>query len=78
MLPDMMKAAAVARKILVVGATPLSEVSIGLWSELLHRELRTVGSYSVMNNVTTPYWPWTRNVNRRIFLQVPASGELKV
>jgi threonine dehydrogenase-like Zn-dependent dehydrogenase len=78
MLPEMLRAAATRGKIVIVGATPLEEVSIGLWSELLHRELRLIGSYDAMGNIASPYWPWTRAVNRRIALQMLASGELEV
>jgi threonine dehydrogenase-like Zn-dependent dehydrogenase len=78
MLPEMLRAATNRGKIVIVGAAPLEEVSIGLWSELLHRELRIMGSYSLMGNASSPYWPWTRQVNRRIALDMLASGELQV
>lgn len=78
MLPEMMRAATNRGKIVIVGAAPHDEVSIGLWSELLHRELRIMGSYSLMGNASSPYWPWTRKVNRRIALDMLASGELQV
>jgi threonine dehydrogenase-like Zn-dependent dehydrogenase len=78
MLPEMLRAAATRGKIVVVGAAPHEEVSIGLWSELLHRELRILGSYSAMGNVASPYWPWTRRKNRQISLELLTSGELKV
>jgi 2-desacetyl-2-hydroxyethyl bacteriochlorophyllide A dehydrogenase len=78
MLPEMMRAAANRGKIVIVGAAPLEEVSIGLWTELLHRELRILGSYSLQGNVSSPYWPWTRRLNRRIALDMLATGELQV
>jgi 2-desacetyl-2-hydroxyethyl bacteriochlorophyllide A dehydrogenase len=78
MLPEMMRAAAQRGKIVIVGAAPLEEVSIGLWAELLHRELRILGSYSLQGNLSSPYWPWTRRLNRRIALEMLASGELQV
>jgi threonine dehydrogenase-like Zn-dependent dehydrogenase len=78
MLPEMLRAAATRGKIVIVGAAPHEEVSIGLWSELLHRELRILGSYSAMGNVASPYWPWTRRKNRQISLELLTSGELKV
>jgi 2-desacetyl-2-hydroxyethyl bacteriochlorophyllide A dehydrogenase len=78
MLPEMMRAAAQRGKIVIVGAAPLEEVSIGLWAELLHRELRILGSYSLQGNLSSPYWPWTRLLNRRIALDMLATGELQV
>jgi 2-desacetyl-2-hydroxyethyl bacteriochlorophyllide A dehydrogenase len=78
MLPEMMRAAANRGKIVIVGAAPLEEVSIGLWAELLHRELRILGSYSLQGNLSSPYWPWTRRLNRRIALDMLATGELQV
>jgi threonine dehydrogenase-like Zn-dependent dehydrogenase len=78
MLPEMLRAATTRGKIVMVGAAPHDEVSIGLWSELLHRELRIMGSYDVMGNVASPYWPWTRRRNRQIALDLLASGELRV
>jgi 2-desacetyl-2-hydroxyethyl bacteriochlorophyllide A dehydrogenase len=78
MLPDMLRSAAVGGKIVLVGATPGREVSLGLWSEFLHRELRLIASYSASRNIPHPYWPWTRVVNRRHCLRLMATGQLTV
>jgi 2-desacetyl-2-hydroxyethyl bacteriochlorophyllide A dehydrogenase len=77
-LVDCMKAAGDRAKVILVGSPP-GTVEIGLQVELLRRELDIRGVYERgLENNPHPYWPWTRQRNRRAVMRMIASGELRV
>ena len=77
-LVDCMKAAADRGKVVVVGY-PSDTVETGLREELLDKELRVRGSFQARGlGSPHPYWPWTRQRNRRAFMRIIALGDLTV
>jgi 2-desacetyl-2-hydroxyethyl bacteriochlorophyllide A dehydrogenase len=77
-LVDCMRSAGDRAKVVLVGS-PLGTVEIGLQVELLRRELDIRGVYGRgLENNPHPYWPWTRQRNRRAVMRLIASGDLQV
>ena len=77
-LVDCMEAAA-DRGIVVVVGWPFDTVEIGLRDELLRKELQVRGSNEIWGlGSPHPYWPWTRESNRRAIMRMIATGDLKV
>ena len=73
-----MKAAGSRAKVILVGSPP-GTVEIGLQVELLRRELDIRGVYEEgLENNPHPYWPWTRQRNRKAIMRLIASGDLQV
>ena len=73
-----MEAAGQRAKVILVGSPP-GTVEIGLQVELLRRELDIRGTYEQgLENNPHPYWPWTRQRNRKAVMRLIASGELQV
>ena len=79
-LVDCMKAAADRGKVVVLGYPAASDtVETGLRDELLNKELQIRGSREALGlGDTHPYWPWTRQRNRRAIMRMIATGDLKV
>ena len=76
-LVDCMEAAADRGKVVVVGF-PLDTVETGL-RNMLDKELRVRGSFQAWGlGSPHPYWPWTRQRNRKAFMRMIATGDLKV
>jgi 2-desacetyl-2-hydroxyethyl bacteriochlorophyllide A dehydrogenase len=77
-LIDCMQAAGDRAKVILVGSPP-GTVEIGLQVELLRRELDIRGSYERgLENNPHPYWPWTRQRNRKAIMRMIAAGDLHV
>ena len=77
-LVDCMKAAADRGKVVVVGF-PFDTVETGLRDELLDKELQVRSSNEAWGlGSPHPYWPWTRQRNRRAIMRMIATGDLKV
>ena len=77
-LVDCMKAAAERGTVVLVGSSP-GTVELGLQEELLRHELDIRGVYGRgLESNPHPYWPWTRQRNRRAIMRMIASGDLKV
>ncbi len=73
-----MKAASNRGKVVLVGSPP-GTVEIGLQVELLRRELDIRGVYERgLENNPHPYWPWTRQRNRKAVMRLIANGDLQV
>jgi threonine dehydrogenase-like Zn-dependent dehydrogenase len=70
-----MEAAADRAKVILIGSPP-GTATIGLQVELLRRELSIIGIYETRLTEPHPYWPWTRQRNRRACLRLMASGQL--
>ena len=73
-----MEAAADRGKVMLVGSPP-GRVEIGLQVELLRRELDIRGVYGRgLEDNTHPYWPWSRQRNRRAIMRLIESGQIEV
>jgi 2-desacetyl-2-hydroxyethyl bacteriochlorophyllide A dehydrogenase len=73
-----MRAAADRGKVVLVGSPP-GTVEIGLQVELLRRELDIRGTYlRGLEDNPHPYWPWTRQRNRKAVMRLIADGHLQV
>ena len=77
-LPLMMKAAAQAGKVLIVGSLP-GTVEIDAFTELQLRELTIIGVFQPASPLQAhPYNPFTQSRNRLTFLNLLADGTLAV
>ena len=77
-LVDCMKATAERGTVVLVGSSP-GTVELGLQEELLRHELDIRGVYGRgLESNPHPYWPWSRQRNRRAIMRMIASGDLKV
>ncbi len=70
--------AAAERGTVVLTGSPPGLATIGLQAELLRHELTIVGNYEMSLTTPHPYWPWTRQRNRRACLRLLKSGELRL
>ncbi len=70
--------AAAERGVIVLSGSAPGTAEIGLQVELLRRELTIVANYEAGLTTPHPYWPWTRQRNRRACLRMLQSGELKL
>lgn len=77
MLQGIMEAAADRGVIILSGSAP-GKAEIGLQVELLRRELSIIGNYETHMTMPHPYWPWTRQRNRRACLRMLKSGDLRL
>lgn len=69
---------AAERGTVVLSGSPPGTATIGLQAELLRRELTILGNYESGLTAPHPYWPWTRQRNRRACLRLMASGQLQL
>ena len=76
-LVPVMKSAADRGKVILTGSPP-GAVEIGLQVELLRWELDIRGVYGSGLDRPHPYWPYTRERNRRAIMRMIASGDLQV
>ena len=76
-LQTLLRAAAERGTIVLSGSAP-GIAEIGLQVELLRRELTILANYESGLTAPHPYWPWTRQRNRRACLRMLKSGELKL
>ena len=76
-LVPVMKSAADRGKVILTGSPP-GAVEIGLQVELLRWELDIRGVYGSGLDRPHPYWPYTRERNRRAIMRMIASGDLLV
>ena len=76
-LQSLLESAADRGKIILTGSAP-GTAQIGLQSELLRHEITLIGNYEAGMNQAHPYWPWTRQRNRRACLRMLSAGSLKV
>lgn len=76
-LQTTMEAAADRGKVVLTGSAP-GTAEIGLQVELLRHELTIIGIYETGLTAPHPYWPWTRQRNRRACLRLMKSGQLRV
>ena len=77
-IPQALKMAANGGRIVLTGALE-EEVSISFHAEFIRRELSLLAAFQpfcpVEDNI---YWRWTQQENRRLVLEMLASGELQV
>ncbi len=74
--PTMIKAASDRGRIILVGAT---SGSVAIESdELFRREIIMTGSYQTGMSDTHPYWPWTRQRNQHVILDLIRRRELQI
>lgn len=66
------------RGTIVLSGSPPGTATISLQVELLRRELTIIGNYEAGLIQPHPYWPWTRQRNRRACLRLLASGQLQL
>jgi L-iditol 2-dehydrogenase len=77
-LPVMMKAAAMGGRVLVVGSV-MGTVEIDAFTELQLKELSIVGCFQPAAPLEPHHFlPWTQRRNRQIFMQMAASGAIKL
>ena len=76
-LVPVMKSAADRGKVILTGSPP-GTVEVGLQVELLRWELDIRGVYGSGLDRPHPYWPYTRERNRRAIMRMIASGDLLV
>ena len=76
-LEPAMKSAADRGKVILTGSAP-GTAEIGLQVELLRWELDIRGVYSSGLDSAHPYWPYTRERNRRAVMRMIESGGLQV
>lgn len=77
-LVDCMKVTADRAKVVLAGSPP-GTVELGLQVELLRHELDIRGVYGRgLESNPHPYWPWSRQRNRKAIMRMIASGELIV
>jgi threonine dehydrogenase-like Zn-dependent dehydrogenase len=77
MLQMIMESAAERGTIVLTGSAP-GKAEIGLQVELMRNELTIIGIYESNLTAPHPYWPWTRQRNRRACLRLLKSGELRL
>lgn len=77
-LPGHLKLAADRGTIVVVG-TPLGEVALNLYPDFARRELTLMGVYQPLTPTeATPHTAWTQQRHRLLYLDMLASGNLRV
>ncbi len=76
-MQGLMEACAERGTIVLTGSAP-GTAQIRLQEELLRRELTIVGSYETRMDTPHPYWPWTRERNRRACLRLMSAGQLRL
>jgi 2-desacetyl-2-hydroxyethyl bacteriochlorophyllide A dehydrogenase len=77
-IPLMMRAAAFGARLVVVGSLP-KKVEIDPYTELQRRELAILGCFQPLAPIVPHhYFPWTQQLNRRLFLEWLQQGQLKV
>ncbi len=76
-LQQLLEACADRGRIVLTGSPP-GTATIRLQEDLLRRELTLTGIYETGVTNAHPYWPWTRERNRRTCLRLMAGGQLKI
>lgn len=77
-LPLMMKVAAMGGKVLFVGSA-MGTVEIDAFTELQLKELQIIGCFQPAAPVVGHHsFPWTQQRNRQIFMQMTASGQVRL
>ncbi len=76
-MQSLLEAAAERGTIVLTGSAP-GTAQIRLQEELLRRELNIIGIYESRMSEPHPYWPWTRERNRRACLRLMSTGELRL
>lgn len=76
-LQQLLEACASRGRIVLTGSPP-GTATIRLQEDLLRREITLTGIYETGIAQGHPYWPWTRERNRRACLRLMADGGLKL
>ena len=76
-MQSLLEACAERGTIVLTGSAP-GTAQIRLQEELLRRELTIFGSYETRMDQPHPYWPWTRERNRRACLRLMSAGQLRI